>query len=103
MKSTAAEIKYKRRLEGVVVSDKMQKTRVVAVTRLKKHPKYLKYFKATTRFKAHDEENKYHAGDRVIIEETAPMSKDKRWRITELLQAARAATSVDAEMPETNQ
>lgn len=71
----------KRKLTGIVVSDRMQKTRVVAVTRLKKHPKYLKYYQETSTFKAHDEENKYKAGDTVIIEETRPLSKEKRWRI----------------------
>ncbi|HUZ93099.1 MAG TPA: 30S ribosomal protein S17 [Candidatus Paceibacterota bacterium] len=71
----------KRKLTGTVVSDKMQKTRVVLVARMKKHPKYLKYYKVTTKFKAHDEENQYHAGDKVVIEETRPMSKDKRWII----------------------
>lgn len=70
-----------RKLEGVVVSDKMNKTRVVAVGRLKRHAKYKKYFKVTTRFKAHDENNEYHVGDKVTIEEIRPMSKDKRWRI----------------------
>jgi len=71
----------KRRITGVVVSDKMTKTRVVAVSRLKKHPRYLKYQTLTTRFKAHDEKNEYHEGDKVVIEETRPLSKDKRWRI----------------------
>lgn len=71
----------KRKLEGVVVSAKMQKTRVVEVTRLAKHPKYLKYSKLSQRFKAHDEENKYAVGDRVVIEETRPLSKEKRWVI----------------------
>ena len=72
---------HNRKLEGVVVSDKMAKTRVVAVEGSKQHPKYLKYYKVTSRFKAHDEENQYHTGDKVIIEETRPLSKDKRWRI----------------------
>jgi small subunit ribosomal protein S17 len=71
----------RRKLAGIVVSDRMSKTRVIVVTRLKKHPKYLKYFKATTKLKAHDEKNEYHAGDKVIIEETRPMSKEKRWKI----------------------
>ena len=70
-----------RKLQGTVVSDKMTKTVVVAVTRLKKHPKYLKYYKVTKRFKAHDEEGKYHTGDKVTIEETRPISKDKRWMV----------------------
>ena len=71
----------RRKLAGVVVSDRMQKTRVIAVTRLKKHPKYLKYYKETSKFKAHDEENEYKVGDKVIIEETRPFSKEKRWII----------------------
>lgn len=71
----------KRKITGIVVSDKMQKTRVVEVSRFKKHPKYLKYYKVSMRFKAHDEKNEYHAGDKVVIEETRPMSKEKRWRI----------------------
>ena len=71
----------KRKLVGLVVSDKMAKTRVVAVERFKQHPKYLKYYKVTTKFKAHDEENQYKLGDRVIIEEARPLSKEKRWRI----------------------
>jgi small subunit ribosomal protein S17 len=73
----------RRRLQGTVVSDKMFKTRVVAVTRLRRHPKYLKYYKVTRKFKAHDEENVFRAGDKVVIEETRPLSKDKRWRIVE--------------------
>ena len=73
----------KRRITGIVVSDKMQKTRVVAVARLKKHSKNLKYFKVTTKFKAHDENNEYKTGDKVVIEETRPMSREKRWKIVE--------------------
>lgn len=68
-------------LLGIIVSDKMQKTRVVAVTRMKLHSKYLKRYKITRRFKVHDEKNEYHAGDRVIIQETRPLSKKKRWSI----------------------
>jgi len=70
-----------RKLTGVVVSDKMKKTAVVAVNRLRKHPKYKKYFKITRRFKAHDESNAYHTGNKVVIQETKPISKDKRWII----------------------
>lgn len=73
----------KRKLEGVVVSDKMQKTRVIEISSMKKHPKYLKYYKVSKRFKAHDENNEYKTGDIVIIEESRPMSKDKRWVIVE--------------------
>lgn len=70
-----------RKLQGTIVSDKMNKTRIVEIVRLKKHPRYKKYFKVSRRFKAHDELNEYKAGDKVIIEETKPMSKEKRWRI----------------------
>lgn len=68
-----------RLLRGVVVSDKMKKTVVVKVERLRKHAKYKKYFKITRKFKAHDENNAYHTGNKVIIQETKPISKDKRW------------------------
>ncbi len=77
-----AAIKH-RQLKGIVVSDKMAKTRVVAVSHLKKHPKYLKYYKVTARFKAHDEKNEFKKGDLVVIQETRPLSKDKRWKIME--------------------
>lgn len=68
-----------RTIKGVVVSDKMHKTVVISVTRLKKHPKYKKYYKVTKRYKVHDEKGEYHTGDKVVIQETRPMSKDKRW------------------------
>lgn len=71
----------KRKLEGTIVSDKMNKTRVVEIARLKMHPRYKKYYKITRRFKAHDEKNEYKTGEKVVIEEIRPLSKDKRWRI----------------------
>lgn len=74
-----------RKLQGTVVSDKMLKTRVVAVERLKKHKRYHKYYKVTERYKAHDENNEYKLGDKVVIEETRPLSRDKRWKIVEKL------------------
>jgi len=61
----------------------MDKTRVVSITRLKRHSRYDKYYKTTAKFKAHDEKNEYKEGDEVVIEETRPLSKDKRWRIVE--------------------
>jgi small subunit ribosomal protein S17 len=73
---------------GVVVSDKMNKTRVVAVDRTFRHPRYQRVVKRTSRFKAHDERNESHVGDRVLIIETRPLSKDKRWRIKEILERA---------------
>ena len=74
---------------GLVVSDKMQKTVVVAIERRVAHPVYGKMMTLTTRLKAHDEENTAKAGDTVRIMETRPMSKDKRWRLVEIVQRAR--------------
>lgn len=71
----------KRTLKGLVVSDKMAKTVVVEIRRMKKHPKYKKYFKVSKRYKVHDPANEYHAGDKVVIRETRPMSKEKRWEV----------------------
>jgi small subunit ribosomal protein S17 len=79
----------KRELIGVVVSDKMQKTRVVEVERLKKHPRYEKYFRVSTRLKAHDENNKYKVGDKVLIRESRPLSKEKRWVIVKLIEESK--------------
>ena len=78
---TPTKTNNKRVLQGTIVSDRMTKTRVVAITRLKKDPKYLKYYKVTMKFKAHDEANEYHVGDTVRIEESRPLSKEKRWTI----------------------
>jgi small subunit ribosomal protein S17 len=81
--------KSKRKLrEGTVVSDKMQKTVVVAVETLVPHPVYGRTMRRTKRYKAHDEENECRTGDRVRIEETRPLSKEKRWRVVEILHKA---------------
>jgi small subunit ribosomal protein S17 len=72
--------------EGVVVSDKMDKTRVVVVSWSTMHPRYHKVLRRSSRFHAHDEKNESHAGDRVQIVETRPMSKLKRWRIAQILE-----------------
>jgi small subunit ribosomal protein S17 len=69
------------RKKGVVVSDKMQKTIVIAVETLKTHPKYKKKYRSTKKYKAHDEENKYKIGDVVEIVPCKPMSKDKNYRV----------------------
>ncbi|MFN2397397.1 MAG: 30S ribosomal protein S17 [Gemmatimonadaceae bacterium] len=74
---------------GVVVSDKMAKTVVVAIERRYPHPLYGKMITRTKRLKAHDEENTAKAGDRVRIMETRPLSKDKRWRLVEIVERAR--------------
>jgi len=70
---------------GVVVSDKMQKTVVVAIENRAPHPKYGKIVVKTRRYKAHDEENQCKVGDRVRIAETRPLSKTKRWQVAEIL------------------
>jgi len=75
------ENKKIRTLKGMVVSDKMQKTVVVAITRLTRHHKYKKYYKVTKRFKVHDEKGEFHVGDKVMIQETRPRSKEKRWKV----------------------
>ncbi len=74
-------IKTGNTLNGVVVSDKMDKTVVVSVSRFVKHPKYGKFYKINKKYKAHDEENKYKTGDKVEIVETKPISKDKRFKV----------------------
>ncbi len=74
--------------EGVVVSDKMTKTRVVMIERVYRHPRYERVVTRSKRLKAHDETNATKVGDRVLIEETRPMSKEKRWRIRQVLSRA---------------
>ena len=74
---------------GLVVSDKMDKSIVVAVERKVKHPIYGKFVKKTTKFKAHDEENTCGIGDTVMIMETRPLSKTKNWRLVEIIERAK--------------
>ena len=74
---------------GVVTSDKMDKSVVVAVERKKKHPKYGKFVKTTTKFVAHDEKNDSHIGDTVKIMESRPLSKTKNWRLVEIVERAK--------------
>lgn len=75
--------------EGVVVSDRMDKTVVVEVTRLVRHPLYERVIRRRARFKAHDENNECKVGDRVRIMETRPLSKTKRWRVVAILERAK--------------
>jgi small subunit ribosomal protein S17 len=83
----ATEQRGKRKVRvGVVVSDKMQKTVVVEVETRTRHPLYGKTIRKTRRFKAHDEENQCRVGDVVRIMETRPLSKEKRWRVVEILE-----------------
>ncbi len=78
----------RKTLEGLVVSNKMDKTVVVEIKRLIKHKKYHKYINRSVKFKAHDVENKCNIGDLVTIMETRPISKDKRWVVREITRAA---------------
>ena len=73
---------------GTVVSDKMEKTVVVQVERLTLHPKFKKYVRRRKKYKAHDERRECRAGDRVLIMESRPLSKDKRWRVLKTLEKA---------------
>ncbi len=83
--------------EGTVVSDKMDKTVVVLVERLVKHPQYRKYRRQRRRYKAHDEQNRCRVGDRVRIVETRPLSAQKRWAVQAILE--RSEAGADAEVP----
>ena len=76
--------KTHRRLTGVVVKDKMDKTVVVRVDNAKTHPKYLKRLGSKSSYHAHDENNETHVGDKVVIEETRPISKTKTWRVVKI-------------------
>jgi small subunit ribosomal protein S17 len=88
--NTTAQSRGARKVRvGTVVSDKMQKTVVVALQRRVKHPVYGKMMTRTKHVKAHDEENSAKTGDTVRITETRPLSKDKRWRVVEILERAR--------------
>lgn len=89
--------KTPRRLKGIVVSDKMAKTAVVRVDRIRRHPKYLKYMKTSNKFKAHDEANEAKIGDQVLIRETRPYSKDKRWIIESIIKKAPVSEADSAE------
>ena len=80
---------YRKTRTGVVVSDKMDKTIVVAIKTKVRHPLYGKMVNRTRKFKAHDEQNQCGIGDTVKIMETRPLSKDKRWRVTEIIEKAK--------------
>jgi len=84
-----AERPLRKTRVGRVVSDKMDKTVVVALERLVQHPLYARTIRRTTTIKAHDEENQCHTGDHVRIMETRPLSREKRWRVVEIIGRAR--------------
>ena len=88
--TTETEVRGRRKVrEGIVVSDKMQKTVVVAVEDRVKHPLYGKVLRRTSKVKVHDEANTAGVGDRVLIMETRPLSATKRWRVVEILERAK--------------
>ena len=84
----AEERNLRKTMVGTVVSDKMDKTIVVAIETRVKHPIYKKTVKRTYKLKAHDEENQCQEGDKVKVMETRPLSKDKRWRVVEIVEKA---------------
>jgi small subunit ribosomal protein S17 len=102
--ATPEAVKTSRRVQkvGRVVSDKMEKTRVVVVESLKKHRIYKRTFKQTKRFHVHDEENLSHLGDLVRIEECRPMSKLKRWRLVEVVKPGSGVVPVDEALAQVN-
>ncbi len=75
------KIAKKQNITGIVVSDKMDKTVVVQTTVRKRHPKYHKAYSVSKKYKAHDEQNEYKVGDKVVIESTRPISKDKKFKV----------------------
>jgi small subunit ribosomal protein S17 len=81
--------KFRKERIGVVVSDKMEKSIVVSVEHKEKHPIYGKFVKRTSRFTAHDEKNECNTGDKVRIMETRPLSKNKCWRLVEIIERAK--------------
>ena len=102
--TTPEAVKTSRRVQkvGRVVSDKMEKTRVVVVESLKKHRIYKRTFKQTKRFHVHDEENLSQKGDLVRIEESRPMSKLKRWRLVEIIKPGSGVVPVDEALAQVN-
>ena len=88
MSEQTSEQKVQRRIVGRVVSDKMDKTVSVAIERLVKHPVVGKYIRRTTKLMAHDENNECRTGDRVAISECRPISRDKSWRVVDIVERA---------------
>ncbi|MEA5039084.1 MAG: 30S ribosomal protein S17 [Clostridiaceae bacterium] len=84
-----SERAFRKTRIGMVVSDKMDKTIVIAIEKRVQHPLYKKIVKNTYKLKAHDENNECHIGDRVRVMETRPLSRDKRWRLVEIIEKAK--------------
>lgn len=91
--------RMRKERKGVVISNRMQKTVVVAVERMVMHPKYKKYIRLRNKMKAHDEGNQCQIGDRVLITETRPLSRDKRWRVSRILERAVGAQAEEPGAP----
>jgi len=90
MTTSTPEVRNRRKTRvGKVVSDRMEKTVVVSIDRLVKHPTYGRYIRQRSKFKVHDEKNECHVGDVIRFVETRPLSKDKRWRFVEFVERAK--------------
>lgn len=88
--TTSTEVRQARKIrEGIVVSNKMEKTIVISIVERVRHPKYAKFIQRTKKLYAHDEANDAKVGDRVRVMETRPLSKQKRWRLIEVLERAK--------------
>ena len=87
---------FRKKRTGIVLSDKMQKTIVVQISRKVPHPLYGKVIAQATKFKVHDEKNEAKIGDRVAIQETRPYSRDKRWRLVEILERGKGQKNAGA-------
>ncbi|CAB4733665.1 MAG: 30S ribosomal protein S17 [Actinobacteria bacterium] len=87
--TTATERNARKTREGIVVSNKMDQTAVVAIVERVRHPKYAKFLNRTKKLYVHDEKNDVNIGDKVRVEETRPLSKLKRWRLVEILERAK--------------
>lgn len=87
--TTATERNARKTREGIVVSNKMDQTAVVAIVERVRHPKYAKFLNRTKKLYVHDEKNDVNVGDKVRVEETRPLSKLKRWRLVEILERAK--------------
>ncbi len=90
----------RRQIKGTVVANKMAKTVVVAVTRIKQHKKYLKRYRVTKRYQAHDEKNNCQIGETVLLQESRPLSKNKRWRVVKKLMVNETAFPTEGDKPE---
>ena len=90
-------IKNRRKLKGLVVSDKMKKTIVVEVVTMKMHPKYKKQYKVSKKYKVHDEKNEAKTGQKIIFQECRPLSRDKKWRLIKIVPKATRSSQARTE------